>query len=100
MEKYKPGYLGKVIPANDPSKLTKFVTKQYDAFSKIYDTCKGQSDKIGDIKVVEPNAGDSEDTLKVKVSADKEVVEKISDAAKGDASVTVQDDVITAKGDT
>lgn len=99
MEKYKPGFLGKVIPADDPSKLTKFVTKQYDSFSKIYDTCKDQSEKIGDIKVVESGEGDSEDTLKIKVSADKEVVEKIADTAKKDASVTVQDDVITAKGD-
>lgn len=100
MEKYKPGYLGKVIPADDPAKLTKFVTKKYESFSKIYDTCKDQSDKIGDIKVVESGEGDSEDTLKVKVSADKDVVEKIADTAKKDASVTVQDDVITAKGDT
>lgn len=100
MEKYKPGYLGKVIPANDPSKLTKFVTKQYDAFTKIYDNCKEQSEKIGDIQLVEPSGNDSEDTLKVKVSADKEVVEKIADKAKEDTSITVKDDVITAKGDT
>ena len=50
MEKYKPGYLGKVIPADNPSKLTDFVTNQYDAFSKIYDTCKNQSENISDIK--------------------------------------------------
>lgn len=99
MENYKPKYLGKCIPADNPSKLTKFVTEQYDSFSKVYDTCKDQSDKIDDIKVVDSGDGDSGDTLKVKVSADKEVLKEISDKAKEGGSVTVQDDVITAKGD-
>ena len=33
VEKYKPGYLGKVMPVDNPSKLTDFVTNKYDAFS-------------------------------------------------------------------
>lgn len=96
MDKYKPGYLGKVIPADNPSKLTDFVTNQYDSFSKVYDTCKDQSDKISDIKVVEKSSNDSSE-LSVKVSTDKDTMENIKEAAKGDESVTVEGDVITAK---
>lgn len=96
MEKYKPEYLGKVIPADDPSKLTNFVTNQYDAFSKIYDTCKNQSENISDIKVVESENADP-NSLSVKVSADREVVESIKEVAKNDESIVVNNDVITAK---
>lgn len=99
MENYKPGFLGKVIPADNPSKLNKFVTEQFDSFNKMYDTCKDQSDKISDLKSVEPSDGDSGNTLKVKVSADKEALDKIAEKAKNDGSVTVQNDVITVKGD-
>lgn len=96
MEKYKPEYLGKVIPADDPSKLTNFVTNQYDAFSKIYDACKNQSENISDIKVVDPGNADP-NSLSVKVSADREVVESIKEIAKDDESIVVNNDVITAK---
>lgn len=96
MEKYKPGYLGKVIPADNPSKLTEFVTNQYDAFSKVYDACKDQSANITDIKVVETeNSGTG--TLSVKVSTDSETMAAIQETAKGDESVTVSNDVVTAK---
>lgn len=96
MKQYKPEYLGKVIPADDPSKLTKFVTKQYDSFSKMYDTCKDQSDKIKDIKVVESD-NDPTDELKVKISGEKDVIEKIKEKNKD--GVIVEGDVITVKGD-
>lgn len=97
MENYKPGYLGKVLPVDNPSKLTQFVTDKYDAFSKIYDTCKGQSENISDIKVVESgNSGD--DSLSVKISADKETIDSIKETSQNDQSVTVNDDVITARG--
>lgn len=96
MEKYKPEYLGKVIPADDPSKLTNFVTNQYDAFSKIYDACKNQSENISDIKVVDPGNADP-NSLSVKVSADREVVESIKEIANDDESIVVNNDVITAK---
>ncbi len=96
MDKYKPGYLGKVIPADNPAKLTEFVTKKFDSFSAIYDACKDQSEKISDVKPVDTGSSDPS-SLSVKVSADKETVEKIKEAAAGDESVTVQNDVITAK---
>lgn len=94
MNKYKPEYLGKVIPANDPSKLTDFVANKYDAFSKIYDTCKTESEGIKDIKTVD-SVMDSK-VLSVKISADKDVIEKIKDGTKNDDNVTMKDDVITA----
>lgn len=96
MNKYKPEYLGKVIPADDPSKLTDFVTKQYDSFSKIYDTVKDQSESISDVKAVDVGSSDPS-SLSVKVSTDEETMEKIREAAKDDASVTVSGDVITAQ---
>ncbi len=94
MEMYKPGYLGKVIPVNDTNKLTDFINNQYDAFSKIYDACKGQSGQISDIKVVETG---SPDTLSVKVSCDREVVENIKKNAEGDNTISIDNNVITAK---
>lgn len=96
MEKYKPGYMGKVIPADNPSKLTDFVTNKYDAFSKVYEVCKNESEKIKDIKVIESD--DSPKTLKVKVSGDKEVIDNIKEKSK-DGEITVENDVITAVGD-
>lgn len=98
MEKYKPGYLGKVIPADNLSKMTGFLTHQYDSFSKIYDTCKDQSKDIKDIKVVENNNGSPADSLSVKISASPETVTEIVKKAAGECSVTVKGDVITATG--
>lgn len=97
MNKYKPEYMGKVIPVNDTLKLSDFVTNKYDAFSKIYDTCKDQSDGISDLKVVEANDG-SPDTLSVRVTADSRTLNKIKEVASGNESVSVDADVITAKG--
>lgn len=96
MEKYKPQYMGKVIPADNPSKLTDFVANKYDAFTKVYEVCKDESEKIKDIKVIESD--DSSNTLKVKVSSDKEVIDNIKEKSK-DGKVTVDNDVITAVGD-
>lgn len=95
MNKYKPEYLGKVIPADNPSKLTDFVTNQYDSFSKVYEVCKDQSDKIADIKVVESD-NDPANALKVKISGEKEVIDKIKEKSKD--GIIVEDDVITVIG--
>lgn len=99
MEKYKPEYMGKVIPADDPSKLTDFVANKYDAFSTIYDACKDQSEKISAIKVVENNgANTSPDVLSVKVTAGKDTFDYIKEATKDNGSIVIVNDVITAKG--
>lgn len=94
MRTYKPEYLGKVIPANDASKLTDFVTNRYDAFSKIYDTCKSSSEKIDDIKVVDTSNSES---LSVKISTDSSTLDNISKEAKKNESVSVTGDVIMAR---
>ena len=93
MKKYKPQFLGKVIPADDSEKLTDFVTNKYDAFSKIYDVCKDQSEKITDIKSIDFN----EKSLSVKVSTDKESMDKIKESSSNNDSITINNDVITAK---
>lgn len=93
MKKYKPQFLGKVIPADDSEKLTDFVTNKYDAFSKIYDVCKDQSEKITDIKSIDSN----EKSLSVKVSTDKESMDKIKESSSNNDSITINNDVITAK---
>ena len=92
MEKYKPEYLGKVIPADDQSKLTDFVTNKYDAFSKIYDVCKDQSEHINDISAVDNNSTNS---LSVKVSTDSSVMDSIKESTKDDKSVIIDNNVIT-----
>ncbi len=94
MRTYKPEYLGKVIPANDASKLTDFVTNRYDAFSKIYDTCKGSSEKIDDIKAVDTSNSES---LVIKISTDSNTLDTISKEAKKNESLNVTGDVITAR---
>lgn len=97
MNKYKPEYLGKVMPVDNPSKLTDFVQNKYDAFSKIYDTCKEQSEGISEISAVDNNSGGS-DSLTVKVSASPDSMSKIIEAAANDESVKVNGDQITATG--
>ena len=93
MKKYKPGYLGKVIPVDNPPKMTKFLTEKYDAFSKIYDTVKSESENINNIKVIENEESKS---LSIKIDADKDIVKHIKDIASGTDGVTVDNDVITA----
>lgn len=95
MNKYKPEYLGKVIPVDNPGKLTDFVTNKYNSFSKVYDICKNQSDKIEDIKVVETEGSDV-NSFSLKLSADADTMETIKKAIGSDASMNIKGDVITA----
>ena len=95
MEKYKPGYLGKVIPADNQGKLTDFVTNKFDSFSKIYNACKDQSEKIDDIKAVE-SEDSNECSFSAKISTDMETVETIKKAIGTDSSINIKGDVITA----
>lgn len=94
MDRYKPGYFGKVLPVNDTNKLSDLVNNKYDAFSKIYDACKEQSAQISDIKLVETG---SPDTLSVKVSCDEEVVENMKKTIEGDNTISIDNNIITAK---
>lgn len=93
MNQYKPEYLGKVIPADNPSKLTEFVTNKFDAFNKVYDACKKESANISDIK---PVNNDNNSSLSVKVSASEETLNNVREAVKDDASIKVEGGVLTA----
>jgi hypothetical protein len=95
MNNYKPEYLGKVIPVDNPGKLTDFVTNKYESFSKVYDACKNHSEKINDIKTVESEYND-ESSLSIKVLTDLETVETIKKAIGEDSSINIKGDVITA----
>jgi len=97
MQKYKPEFMGKVLPADDQAKLTDFVTNKYDAFSQVYDTCKNQAAKIDTITSLTTPSTPDNNSLSVKVSTDKETMEKIKESNTND-SVTVNGDVITATG--
>lgn len=93
MNNYKPEYLGQVIPANDPSKLIEFVETKYDAFNKVYDACKGQSENIQGIQPV--SSDDS--VLSVQVSASPEAIANIKENVTDDDTVSVEDGKITVK---
>lgn len=95
MNKYKPEYMGKVIPADDPAKLTDFVANKYESFSKAYDSCKNNSDKIKDVKPVDIKDGSTE--FSMKVSTDATTMKDIIGKNTGNKDVSVKGDVITAK---
>lgn len=95
MKKYEPQFLGKVIPADDPSKLTEFCAHQYDSFHKIFNACKDQSEQIIDVHTVETKTSDPK-SLSVLISADKDTVGQIVATAKGDPSISFNGNVITA----
>jgi hypothetical protein len=95
MKKYKPDYLGKVIPVGNPPKMNKFLTDKYESFSKIYDAVKSESEHINDIKVV--NDDDDSKSLSIKISADKDTVNKIKDKSTDTDGISIDNDVITSK---
>ena len=95
MNKYKPEYLGKVIPADNPGKLADFVTNKYDSFSKVYDACKNHSEKIDDIKAVESECNNA-NSFSAKICTDMDTVETIKKAIGTDTSINIKGDVITA----
>lgn len=95
MDKYKPTYMGQVMPADDPSKLTDFVSNKYDSFSKAYDAVKDESEKINAVSAAGSADGSSE--FSMKVNADKETLDKIKEKVKDDDSVKVNGDTVTVK---
>lgn len=89
MKKYKPEYLGKVIPAEDKDKLTDFLTNKYESFSKIYDNCKDYSEEISDISLVEVEGK----SCSIKVNALNETINNIRDSA---IDMEITGDIFTA----
>lgn len=96
MEKYEPNFLGKVIPADDPSKLNDFVVNKFDSFTTIYNACKNQSENIDDIKAVDTNSTNSTE-LSVKITASESTLEDIKKQSEGNDNINVSNNVITAK---
>lgn len=93
MNQYKPEYMGKVLPADNPSKLNDFVTNKYDAFSKAYDACKDFSTNINDVTPVDKPTGSTE--FSMNISTDTNTIKKILE--KGLESISIQGTVLTAK---
>ena len=94
MEKYKPSYMGQVIPADDPNKMTDFCANKYEAFSKCYDACKEQSENINNVSSVPSEIGS--DSFTMKLSTDSDTMEKIKEANSTDGTVNIVGDTITA----
>lgn len=92
MDKYKPTYMGQVMPVDNPSKLTDFVSNKYEAFSKCYDSVKAESEKINEVSSVPTSDGSSE--FAMKVTTDSDTMNKIKDNATG---VSVDGNVVSAK---
>lgn len=98
MEKYKPGYLGKVLPEKEPEMKT-FIQDQYEQFSDAYDACKDSSENITDVQ----NVSTSADEFKMKISSKEKskTMAEINEKAKSpkiiQSDVTVDSDIISAK---
>lgn len=90
MNQYKPEYLGRIIPADDESKLTNFVQNKFEGFDEIYNACKNYSDQISDITNISNN---SINELSVKIICSAEIIEKIE---KNNPNINVNLDIITA----
>lgn len=95
MERYKPSYMGMVMPADDPSKLTDFVANKYESFSKCYDAVKDESANIKNVSATDTPEGSSE--FSMKLSTDSETMEKIKDKTKEDGSISVAGETVSTK---
>ena len=93
MNKYKPEYLGKVIPADDSCKLYEFMGNKYDAFSKIYDACKNYSEEISNIGVT----NDDLNSLSVQIVTDEKTISEMVKKAELMNGIKIQGDVIVAE---
>ena len=92
MRRYKPEYLGRVITPDDSEKMTDFVQNKYESFSKVYDACKCDSEKISDIQNTDTPENSKEFSL--RVVTDDETLKSITE--KSSEGVSVEGNVITA----
>lgn len=97
MKKYKPEYLGKVLPDEGP-KRKDFLQNEYEPFSEIYDACKDESEDITDIKNLTEELGSPSLNIKVTTTSE-EVLHKLSDKISNDpeSNVSISGDVLTSK---
>lgn len=95
MDNRMPTYLGRCITPGNPSNLSKFAMNKYDSFSRIYHTCKNESDNISDIHCVDEDDDATQCSIKVLTSPD--TLERISESIKDEENMYIERDVITAK---
>ena len=89
MRKYKPSYLGSIMPVDNKEKMDDFFINKYESFSEIYDACKDFFFFFSGISMVE-----SEETKKIKIKliCSEETIDKIK-AKKID--IQIENNVIT-----
>lgn len=92
MKKYKPEFLGKAMPVDNQTKLTDFVQNKYDAFSKIYEVCRDNSEAITDIVTVDSDTSN----LSIKLTTNRDTLDDISHKLEHDNSMMLQGDIINA----
>ena len=85
------------MPVDEPSRLTDFVQNKFDAFSRIYDACKDQSEGISAISTVDTPSAAS-DSLSVKITTTSDISAKIKEGTLSDPSIKINGDTITASG--
>lgn len=94
MRRYKPEYLGRVITPDDSEKMTDFVQNKYDSFSKVYDTCKCDSERISDIQNIETPEKSKE--FSMRVVTDDETLKSITEKSREGVGISVNGNIITA----
>lgn len=90
MKKYKPSYLGKLMPVDNKDKMTDFIVNKYEAFNEIYDACKDSSEDISNMTIVE---SEQKCCLKVKLFCEEKTFEKIKGSKR---KIQIIDDIISA----
>jgi len=97
LDKYKPTYLGKVLPS-DPPKTKDFLQNNYPQFSDTYDAVKDESEDIRDV-----SGSFTSDSFSLKISANKSTLTNISNkidtmiSDEADNELSIIGDIITAK---
>ena len=95
MEQYNPGLLGKIIPADNSSKMNDFMINKFDSFNKIYDICKTQSSSINDVKMIDNNSSDIS-SLSVKIETDMNTLGILKDSLSN-PDITMDSGILTAR---
>lgn len=90
MKKYKPSYLGKLMPVDDKDLMNDFIVNKYEAFTEIYDACKDSSEDISNMIVIE---SEQKKCLKVKLFCEETTLEKIKSSKK---KIQLIEDIISA----
>ena len=97
MKLYKPEYIGKIVsPATDQAKLTDFLQNKYNAFTRIYNICKSESENISDIGIVEKPNDENNSTLHILISTDMLTLDRISRNINNDELVKMNGNTIMA----